>query len=216
MIGKGGSAGLMGLLCGAALLGNGPAFAQAKQWDDKSIACLMDYTWRILPGKFTNVSGRITEVDKTKKKEVMIPLDAARRAINVARYFSYAEMCNLPEEQEALKDTFMRRERATNQWTDQQMLFMHQLLQTAVFVYVGNKVRKDLQTGKEAALTQPEIMCEFKCTGDVCDVVNIKPHKSERPCSDATRAQLQREINTYIGATPAAKTAEPARGPQKK
>jgi len=210
MIRNGGSAGLIGLLCGAGLLAAAaPALAQGKQWDDASIGCLMEYTWRILPSKFTNVSGRTTEVDKTKKKEVMIPIETARRTINVARYYSYADMCNLPEEQEALKDTFMKRERATNQWTDQQLLFMHQLLQTAVFIFVGNKVVRNLQTGAEAPLAQPEIMCEG---------VAIRPHRSEKPCKDATRAQLQREINRYIKDAPAApaKTAEPVRGASQK
>ena len=211
MIAKGGSVGLVGLLCGAAVLAaaGAPALAQGKQWDDASVSCLMDYTWRILPAKFTNVSGKTTEIDKNKKKEVMIPLETARRTINVARYYAYADMCNLPEEQEALKDTFMRRERARNQWTDQQLLFMHQLLQTAVFIFVGNKVVKNLATGVEAPLAQPEIMCEG---------VAIRPHKSERSCKDATRAELQREINTYISAAPApsAKTAEPVRGGSQK
>jgi hypothetical protein len=67
----------------------------------------------------------------------IVPLDVAREVIRVARLSAYAQLCELPEEQRANFQTFMRREEAKSKWTDQQMLFINQLHLFTVMTLTG-------------------------------------------------------------------------------
>jgi hypothetical protein len=58
--------------CGA------PALAQGKDLSEKSVQLLMQYAWALTPPKFTAPDGKTIEVDKTKPKDVIVPVNVAR------------------------------------------------------------------------------------------------------------------------------------------
>ena len=182
-------AGLIGAAA-MALLAVGPAAAQEKAPSDSSVRTFMKYAWALLPEKFTPPSGKTIVVDKKKPKEVEVPLDVAREAVQVGYYSAHAQMCNLMEEQQANYDTLMLRQRSANKWSDQQLLYIQKLHQATVMIMTG-KVTFVEEEGK-----QKPVQKEAK-TNPV------------GACTDDKRQQVKAQIAAYINAAPAAKTAEP-------
>ncbi len=195
----GGSLGLA-LAATVVMFGGAPVKAQGKELSEKSVALLMQYAWALTPPKFTAPDGKTIEVDKSKPKEVIVPLDTAREVIKVARLSAYAQLCELPEEQRANYQTLMRREEAKASWTQQQLLYINQLHLFTVMTLTGKVAIVD---GKE---------------GDKQVVVQDKKAATTASCTDTERDRVKAQITAYISsAPPAAKTAEPVRaGTQKK
>ena len=94
------------------------AVAEAKELSDRSVKVLMNYAWSILPNKFTTQTGKVIEVDKKKRKAVMIPVPLARNIIQVARLSAHAQICNMSEEQAANYRAMMRAEHIKKKWSD--------------------------------------------------------------------------------------------------
>jgi hypothetical protein len=178
------------------LFGGAPATAQGKELSEKSVALLMQYAWALTPPKFTSPDGKTIEVDKSKPKDVIVPMDTAREVIRVARLTAYAQLCELPEEQRANYQTLMRREEAKAAWTPQQLLYINQLHLFTVMTLTGKVAIVD---GKE---------------GDKQVVVQDQKAAKTASCTDTERQRVKAQITAYIGAAPApaTKRAEPAKG----
>ncbi len=191
----GGSLGLA-LAAGFVLFSGAPVNAQGKELSEKSVALLMQYAWALTPPKFTAPDGKTIEVDKSKPKDVIVPLDTAREVIRVARLTAYAQLCELPEEQRANYQTLMRREEAKSAWTPQQLLYINQLHLFTVMTL----------TGKVAIVDNKE--------GDKQVVVQDQKAAKAASCTDTERDRVKAQITAYIGSAPApaAKTAEPVKG----
>ena len=153
-----------------------PAKAQNKELSEKSVALLMQYAWALTPPKFTAPDGKTIEVDKSKPKEVIVPLDIAREVIKVARLTAYAQLCELPEEQRANYQTLMRREEAKASWTQQQLLYINQLHLFTVMTLTGKVAIVD---GKE---------------GDKQVVVQDKKAATAASCTDTERERVKAQI----------------------
>lgn len=195
----GGSLGLA-LAATVVMLGGAPVKAQGKELSEKSVALLMQYAWALTPPKFTSPDGKTIEVDKSKPKEVIVPLDTAREVIRVARLTAYAQLCELPEEQRANYQTLMKREEAKAAWTPQQLLYINQLHLFTVMTLTG-----------KVAIMEKE--------GEKQVVVQDQKAAKTASCTDTERDRVKAQITAYIGSAPppAAKTAEPAKaGTQKK
>lgn len=182
----------MGLLVAALLAGStvAGALAQAKEQgkplSDSSVQTLVNYAWAMTPAKFTSPDGKVIEVDKSKPQDVIVPLDVAREVIRVAWYSGRAQRCNLDEEQRANYQTLMRRER-TKKWTDQQLLFIHELHLFTVMYSTGKVKIVANENGKDIVLNEKATVPE--------------------PCSDSERQAVQKSIMSYVSgdAAPAAK-----------
>ena len=187
-----------GLICAAifALLSGGSGLAQEKDPSDNSVRMFMKYAWQLLPEKFTSPSGKTIVVDKKKPKEVELPFEVAREAVKVGYYSAQAQICNLLEDQAANYRTLMARHRS-DKFSDQQQLFIQKLHQATVMIMTG-KV-----TFVEEEGSQKPVQRDAKTNPDYS-------------CPDARRQQVKAQIAAYINATPAAKTAEPAKGSAKK
>jgi len=186
----------LGLALAATVVTSGgdPAKAQTKELSDKSVQLLMQYAWALTPPKFTAPDGKTIEVDKSKPKEVIVPLDTAREVIKVARLTAYAQLCQLPEEQRANYLTLMKREEAKASWTQQQLLYINQLHLFTVMTLTGKVAIVD---GKE---------------GDKQVVVQEKKAAPTASCTDTERDRVKAQIAAYISSAPAAaKTAEPVK-----
>lgn len=161
----------------------GPASAQTKEMSDKSIETLINYAWVITPPKFTTPDGKTIEVDKSKRDQVVVPLDVAREIVKVGRLSASAQICGLPEEQAANYQTLMAREVAKKKWSDQQLLFISQLhLFTVMMMTGGVKVvdRGDKQGDKEI----------------VIDNQKLQKPKADA-CSDAERGKVKEQLAAY-------------------
>jgi len=174
-----------GFLVAALLAGEfvGVAQAQSKeqgqQLSDKSVQLLVDYAWAMTPAKFTAPDGKVTEVDKTKRDQVMVPLDVAREVIRVGYQSARAQVCRLEEEQRANYQTMFRREQA-KKWSDQQLLFINQLHMFTVMFSLGKvKITESEEKDKQ---------------------VEVKEHPSRdpKPCDKTERDNLQKSIMAYV------------------
>lgn len=152
---------------------------QNKQLSDKSVQTLIDYAWAMTPAKFTAPDGKVIEIDKSKRQEVMVPLDVAREVIRVAWFSARAQQCNLEEEQRANYQTLMKREQA-KKWTDQQLLFIHELHLFTV-MYTAGKVK---------------IVANDEAGKDV--VVTDQTTKPPKPCNEDERKSVQKSIMAYV------------------
>lgn len=167
-------AGLLVITIGA------PGGAEAKELSEKSVKVLMKYAWVILPTKFTAPTGKVIEVDKSNKKENMVPLDKARQIIKVARLSAHAQICNLPQAQAANYRTLMKSEGDSKNWTDQQMLYISQLHLFTVMWLTGNVKLVDRGGDKEV-------------------VVNETAAKtSQQTCTEAEMTKVSKLIRDYI------------------
>ena len=174
------------------LLGSpGALVAQTKELSDKSVLTLMKYAWSMVPDKFTTPLGKTILVDRSKPSEAIVPMEAAREVIHVARLSAYAQLCELAEEQRANYQTFMRREQAKGKWTDQQLLFINQLHLFTVMTLTG-KVQLVEKDGDKQVVVQEG-----------------KPIKTES-CSDTEKQKIQAQIMAFVNANPA--PAAPAPG----
>jgi hypothetical protein len=162
------------------------------------------------PPKFTTPTGKVIEVDKSKRSEVVVPIDTAREVIRVARLSALAQLCGLPEEQGANYQTMMRREQIKKRWSDQQLLYISQLHLFTVMTMAG-KVQVVEKDGEKEVVVQEG-----------------KQAKAET-CTDTERQKVKEQITAYVNTGPppvettgaiaapaAAMAAEPAQTNKKK
>jgi len=207
------------LVCAAAiaLMSGGSVLAQGKlkRWSDESVQCAMEYAWQLTPSPYTGPDGKTIVVDKTKKKQVDVPLEVGREAVETGRVSALAQVCGLPEEQISNQRTFMRREEVKGKWSPQQLLYIRTIHLATVMLLTGQLDAKDLDTGKKFTSDEPVPVCAG------AQVVERKPPKRTGPCPEEHKEQVRKLVSSYVDAKPAApppsKTAEPVKaGTQKK
>jgi hypothetical protein len=178
------------------------AQAQTKGHSDRSVQTLMEYTWTTIPNQFRHPNGEMITIDKTKKNEVMVPLEKAREVVGVADRSARAQYCGLAEEQNANFQTMMRRERASELWSKQQLVFITLLHATTVAYMTGSMKFKFGEDGQKdvEVVTKGSVWTE--------------------PCTDPIRVKIKERIMAYINeaptATPPGKRAEPTPSTAKK
>jgi hypothetical protein len=161
--------------------------AQTKELSDKSVELLISYAWAITPPKFTTPTGKTIEVDKSKRDQVVVPIDVAREVVKVGRLSASAQMCGLVEEQAGNYQTMMAREQAKNKWSDQQLLFISQLHLFTVMMMTGGVKVVQKEGDKE---------------------VVVEANKLERPkadvCNEAERGKVKERLAAYRDTAPPA------------
>ena len=152
------------LLVAGAVTGPLVASANAKELSERSVQVLMNYAWAILPSKFTTQTGKVIEVDKKKRKAVMISIPLARGIIQVARLSAHAQICELPEAQAANYRAMMRVENDKKKWSDQQLLYISQLHLFTVMWLTGNVKVTEKEGEKEVVMNERETPKKQSCT----------------------------------------------------
>jgi hypothetical protein len=158
-----------------------PALSQTKDLSERTVQVLMDYAWTFTPAKYTPPSGKTIEVDKSKRQLAMVPLDVASEVVRVGRLSAHAQACELKEEQQANYLTMMSRVKTKGTWSDQQLLFIHQLHQTTIMMLAGRLVITEKDGQK--VVSQKE----------------IKAGRAET-CTDSQRDLVKKQIAAYIEA----------------
>jgi hypothetical protein len=130
-----------------------PASAQ-QQLSEKATRAFMEYAWSLTPEAFTKPNGETILIDKTKKSEVLIPLDKAREVIRAGRLSAHAQVCNLAQEQADNHNSLMRREVKSKKWTPQQIVYINQLHLTVVMLLTGRIKLVENDGGKEVVVEE--------------------------------------------------------------
>jgi hypothetical protein len=165
--------------------------AGAEELSEKSVRSIMDYAWAMIPQQFTQKDGKVIVVDKTKRDDVMVPLDVAREVIRVGRISAHAQVCNLPEDQALNHRSLMKREVDKKKWSDQQQLYINQLHLTTVMLLTGKikvvETGEGTEPGKEPSK----------------EVVVDEKKEPAQTCSDEQKAKVKELIAQYVKSGPA-------------
>ena len=177
------------------LLGASPLLAQApqKELSEKSVTTIMNYAWTVLPSKFTMPSGKVVEVDKTKR-DALVPVETGREVIKVGYNSAQAQLCEMWEEQVANYDAMMARERAKKTWTEGQLLYITTLHRMTIHMAAG-KLRV-VEKGKD----EVQVILE-----------TIEPTKDT--CNDEKRTRVKETIAALVKAAPQVAPAQPGAAP---
>lgn len=169
----------LGLLVAGSVYVQSASVTEAKELSERSVQVLMNYAWAILPSKFTTQTGKVIEVDKKKRDDVMVPLPLARDIIQVARLSAHAQICELPEEQAANYRAMMKVENDKKKWSDQQLLYISQLHLFTVMWLTGNVKVTEKEGEKEIT-------------------VNERGTPKKQSCTDVQKKQVKTQINAYL------------------
>lgn len=159
--------------------------AHAQTLSDESVKTLIGYAWAQTPKRFTIPDGRVIEIDKDNGREkTVVPIDVARDVVIAGRRSALAQICNLIEEQVNNYRSLMGRELTKKKWSEQQVVFINVLHLTTVQIFAGDvKIKMEADGGKIIEENSPT-------------------NKSNQSCSDAERAKLKEQIETYIAQGP--------------
>ncbi len=163
----------------------GLQFGSALAQDDselsvKTVNLITGFALTTIPSEIKRPDGSVMKIDKSDVSQIVVPVDDARRVIRVARLSAHAQMCDLPQLQAQNYLTMMRQERAKDQWTEEQLLFINRLHLFTVMWLSGNVRFVDKGDGS----TEPEIISD--------------PDESKYECSEDDRNQVRAAIESYL------------------
>jgi len=165
--------------------------ASAQELSEMATRKFMEYAWSDLPEAFTKPTGETILIDKSKKSEVLVPLDVARDVIRVGRLSAHAQVCELAQDQSDNFNSLMRREIASKKWTPQQIVYIHRLHLMVVQLMTGRIKLVEKEGGKE--------------------VVVEEAARQTQTCTAEQKQKVKELIAAYVKTGPAlAATAPPA------
>lgn len=138
----------------------------AQELSEKATRTFMEYAWSLTPEAFTKPDGETIQIDKTKKDEVMVPLDVAREVIRVGRLSAHAQVCELAQEQVDNHNSLMRRYVDTKKWTPQQIVYINQLHLTVVMLMTGRVKLVEKDGDKEVVIEDGKKQQAQTCTAE--------------------------------------------------
>ena len=171
--------------------------ASAQELSEKAARAFMEYAWSLTPEKFTKPNGETVQIDKTKRDDVMVPLDVAREVIRAGRLSAHAQVCELAQEQADNHNSLMRRQSQSKKWTPQQMVYINQLHLTVVMLLTG-RIKLVEQGGKP---------------GEDKQVVVEEPPKAAQICTAEQKEKVKELIAAYVKTGPALASSNPAAAP---
>lgn len=112
---------------------------------DRVVRIMLGFAWGMVPEDYAGEDGKTIKVDKSDPKKFIIPVDDARKVIRAASRSAYAQICGMPDRQQANYVAFMRGEKKRSVWTTDQLTFINALHLFTVLYLTGNAnlVEKD-------------------------------------------------------------------------
>lgn len=98
---------------------------------DRTIRVLENFTWVFVLEHYRSKAETASLVKDLKPEKFHIPKPDARRVIRRGDYSAQAQICDLPEHQQANKVKLMKIERDRKKWSKEQLVFIHFLHFTA-------------------------------------------------------------------------------------
>lgn len=201
------------LAAGGIVAAVAPARAQQAELSKESVEKLMEYAWAITPDRFTKPNGVTIEINRNDRKNVEVPLDAAREIIRVGRLSAHAQVCDLKEEHALNFRTLMAREAIKKKWSEAQMVFMNQLHLVTVMLLTGQLKLIEREEGKEAAVSEENVGKPATCSAEQ----KAKVKEALIAYQKAGPTLVESAPSTAAGgAAPAVPPATPAAVPSKK
>ncbi len=179
--------------------------ASAQELSEKATRAFMEYAWSLTPEAFTKPNGETIQIDKTKKDQVMIPLDVAREVIRAGRLSAHAQVCELTQEQADNHNSLMRRETLSKKWTPQQLVYINQLHLTVVMLLTGRVKLVEKADDKPGAPPADK-------AGDK-EVVIEEGTKQAQTCTAEQKQKVKDLITAYVKTGPAPPTPTAAATP---
>jgi hypothetical protein len=139
--------------------------ASAQELSEKATRAFMEYAWSLTPEAFTKPNGETILIDKSKKDEVLIPLDVAREVIRAGRLSAHAQVCELTQEQADNHNSLMRRHVQNGKWTPQQIVYINQLHLTVVMLLTG-RIRLVEKDGDKEVVVEDNQSKAQTCTAE--------------------------------------------------
>lgn len=166
--------------------------AHADQLSEKATRSFMEYAWSLTPEAFTKPDGETIQIDKSKKAEVLVPLDVAREVIRAGRMSAHAQVCELVQEQSDNHNSLMRRHAQSGKWTPQQIVYINQLHLTVVMLLTGRiKLVEKAEGGG-----QKEVVIEEGST-------------TSQTCTAEQKQKVKELIAAYVKTGPAVASSAP-------
>ncbi len=175
--------------------------ASAQELSEKATRTFMEYAWTLTPERFTKPNGETILIDKTKRDEVMVPLDVAREVIRAGRLSAHAQVCGLAQEQGDNHSSLMRRQSQSKKWTPQQMVYINQLHLTVVMLLTGRIKLVEKPEGDVAGAEAKEV------------VVAEETQKAAQSCTAEQKEKVKELIAAYVKSGPALASTSPAAAP---
>jgi len=182
---------IIGLLAGLAFAAAATAQTSAASKGDKesggndqlsakSVRLITGFALTTIPSEIKQPDGTVLKIDTKNLKNILVPLEDARRIILVARNSAHAQMCDMPELQAENYLAMMRQEHAKKKWSKEQMLFINRLHLFTVMWLTGN-VRFLEKDGKK----EPQVIAE--------------PDKNKKKeCSAEEKEKVKANIEAFL------------------
>lgn len=177
----------------ALMLLGGVATASANELSEKAVKSFMEYAWSLTPQQFSKPDGSVIVIDKSKKNEVLVPIDVARDVIMAGRLSAHAQICDLMDDQISNHRALMRREEVLHKWTPQQMVYISQLHLTTVMLLTGRIKLVEKQGDKEVVVDEDK--------------------SPVQTCTEEQRKKVKELITAYVAASPKLPTAAASAAP---
>ncbi|MFA5897969.1 MAG: hypothetical protein WC829_02530 [Hyphomicrobium sp.] len=176
--------------------------ANAQELSEKATRTFMEYAWTLTPERFTRPNGETILIDKTKREDVMVPLDVAREVIRAGRLSAHAQVCGLAQEQGENHSSLMRRQSQSKKWTPQQMVYINQLHLTVVMLLTGRiKLVEKPEGGAMGAGDAKEV------------IVAEEEQKASQTCTAEQKTKVRELITAYVKSGPALASSAPPAAP---
>jgi hypothetical protein len=159
----------------------------AQELSEHAVKSFMEYAWSLTPQQFSKPDGSVIVIDKTKKDEVLIPVEVAREVIKAGRLSAHAQICDLADDQISNHRAMMRREDAKHKWTPQQMVYISQLHLTTVMLLTGRIKLVEKEGDKEVVVDEKKAPAQT--------------------CTDEQRAKVKELVTAYVAASPPPRVA---------
>ena len=132
--------GSLGFVAAAALLLAPAMAANAQKISEKSVRTLMQYALSYTPDRFTGSDGHTVHINRKDPeaiKKLMVPLPKAEEAVLAGRLAAHARVCGLYDDEKNTFISFVVREKNSNKWTPQQIIYLRSLFYTTEMLMVG-------------------------------------------------------------------------------
>lgn len=132
----------------------------AQKISEKSVRTLMEYALSYTPDRFTGSDGNTVHIDRKSPeaiKKLVVPVQKAEEVVLAGRLAAHARVCGLFDEEKNTFISFVVREKESNKWTPQQIIYMRSLFYTTEMLMVGKVqvVQRD-DGGKKVVIREGE------------------------------------------------------------
>ena len=158
-----------------------------KSINDKTVNFLMKTAFTLMPEVYTGPDGKKITFDKKKPKEILIPLDDARRIIRVGYRSAQAQKCDLKVMQTLNHNAMVKYESVFKNWSDKQKLYILRLHLFTIQFMTGSNLVEDIATVQKRVENNKDNLKAL-----------IPKDLKKLTCPEKDRKKVVAEIDTYI------------------